>query len=76
MGTSTGSFDLVGALEVLASVDPDRCTVAPSPELNDRIRQEVGRASKALKRVKELTARVKIPEPKSPGPERRADHPG
>ena len=66
MGTSTGSFDLVGALEVLASVDPDRCTVAPSPELNDRIRQEVTRLE-GTKRVKELTARVKIPEPKSPG---------
>ena len=36
-------FDLIGCLETLAASHPERCTVAPSPELNTRIHQEVAR---------------------------------
>ncbi len=59
-------LDVVACLEVLASVDADRCTVPPSPELSDRIRQEVDRLE-GTKRVRELTARVKLAGPSAPG---------
>ena len=64
-GTSHG-FDVVACLEVLASADVDRCSVAPSPELSDKIRQEASRLA-ASKRVRDLTVRVKLSEPSAPG---------
>jgi immune inhibitor A len=59
-------LDVAACLEVLASVDADRCTVAPSPELSERIQQEVARLE-GTKRVRDLTAKVKLAGPSAPG---------
>lgn len=64
--TAPPAFDVVRLLETLSAFDPDRCTVAPSPGLSDRIRQEITRLA-STKRVRELTARVTMPLPTEPG---------
>jgi immune inhibitor A len=59
-------FDVVRCLETVALHDPDRCTVAPSPELSDRIKGEIERLG-GQKRFEELGLVVKIAEPRAPG---------
>ena len=59
-------FDVLGCLETLASHHPDRCSVAPSPDLSDKIRAEVDRLQ-GQKRIRELAAQLNMPMPRSPG---------
>src|SRR6187551_806313 len=66
MESFANDFDLPGCLEVLASVHPDRCTVAPSPELSEQIHKEIARLE-GTKRIRELTGLVNIPQATSPG---------
>lgn len=61
-----GSFDLERCLRTIALSDPDRCTVAPSPDLRERIKAEVERLA-GTKRLKELAPIVKLAEPQAPG---------
>lgn len=60
------AFDVGRCLEILALHDPHRCTVAPSPELSDRIKAEVERLQ-AQEQVRNLTSALKLPAPKAPG---------
>ncbi|HEU0248529.1 MAG TPA: M6 family metalloprotease domain-containing protein [Gaiellaceae bacterium] len=60
------AFDVARCLEILALHDPYRCTVAPSPDLSEKIRAEVERLQ-GQKRVRDLTSVLKIPSPKAPG---------
>jgi immune inhibitor A len=66
MGRSVDDFDVVGCLRVLAGVDPDRCSVAPSPELRERLDAAVERM-RSDDEASELAGRVKLAQPKSPG---------
>ena len=59
-------FDIARCLKTLALHDPDRCTVAPSPELSDRLKSEIERLG-GQKRFEELGLVVKFAEPRAPG---------
>lgn len=65
-GRSKADFDVVRTLEILADKHPDRCSVSPSPELGEKIKKEVKRLQ-GQKRVRELTDRLAMPRPQSPG---------
>ncbi len=58
--------DYDGVWRVLADHDPDRCTVAPSPELADKLRAELTRISSA-RRVADLPVDVSFSTPAHPG---------
>lgn len=57
---------LEGCLSVLSLHDPQRCTVAPSPTLSEKIKSELERVS-ATKRMLALPTSVRLGMPKSPG---------
>jgi immune inhibitor A len=59
-------FDVIACLDTLALHHPDRCTVAPNPDLADKIKREVDRLQ-SQKRVGQITSQVKLPGPKAPG---------
>lgn len=62
----SSAFSLRECLDVLSLSDPDRCTVAPSPELGDKIKQAVASLSES-DFIQELGASVRITLPRRPG---------
>ena len=66
VGRPTEALNVERCLEILALHDPYRCTVAPSPDLSEKIKAEVERLQ-GQKRVRDLTSVLRIPSPKAPG---------
>ncbi len=64
--SSLGTFDVERCLRTIALSDRDRCTVAPSPELSERIKAELERLG-GTKRLQELAPTIKLAEPQAPG---------
>ncbi|HQR80636.1 MAG TPA: M6 family metalloprotease domain-containing protein [Actinomycetota bacterium] len=62
----SSTFSLPQCLATLSLSDPDRCTVAPSPELSDKIKQQVASLSES-DFIQELGASVRITLPSRPG---------
>jgi hypothetical protein len=57
---------LQGCLAVLGSTHPERCTVAPSPELADKIKGEMNRLA-GTKRIQAIPTAVRLGMPSRPG---------
>jgi len=62
----TATFDLATCLQTLSRQDDRRCTVAPSPELADRIKEELAALADS-DFLQELGAQVRITLPSRPG---------
>ena len=68
-------IDINAILRVLADHDPDRCTVAPSPDLADKLQSELSRIA-ATRRIQDLPVDVSFHTTAATGVQRRADRPG
>ncbi|MGB9374830.1 MAG: M6 family metalloprotease domain-containing protein [Jiangellales bacterium] len=67
MGTlSRQPLDVDSVLKILAQQESQRCMVAPSPELSERIKSEVSKLQSS-KRIRELAPQVRIGLPRRPG---------